>query len=245
MVTHEAHLYRMVTDEHVCPWGIKSRALLERQQGLTLHDHPLTTREATDAFQEEHDVDTTPQVFIEGERIGGYEDLKAHLGYSVPEGDTRYAPLAALFGSTALLAAATTWASTGTLLTWQLLRWFVAISMVALAIQKLQDLSSFSSRFLTYDVLARKVVRYAYAYPFLELGAGVLMVADMLPWLSGPVAIFIGTFGALSVAKAVYVDGRELHCACMGGDSDVPLGALSLTENVAMVGMGLVTLFRW
>ena len=82
-------------------------------------------------------------------------------------------------------------------------------------------------------------MRYAYAYPFLEGIAGVLMVAGALNWISIPVALFIGTFGAVSVFKAVYVDKREIKCACVGGSGSVPLGFVSLTENLMMVAMAV------
>ena len=65
------------------------------------------------------------------------------------------------------------------------------------------------------------------------------MVAGALTWLSAPLALFIGTVGAVSVFKAVYIDKRELKCACVGGDSNVPLGFVSLTEIVMMVVMGI------
>lgn len=45
--------------------------------------------------------------------------------------------------------------------------------------------------------------------------------------------------GAVSVFSAVYIDKREIKCACVGGDSNVPLGFVSLTENVMMVAMAL------
>ena len=117
--------------------------------------------------------------------------------------------------------------------------WFIAFSMCVLALLKLQDIESFSSMFLGYDLLGQRWVRYAYAYPFLEGIAGVLMVAGALNWLSIPVALFIGTVGAVSVFKAVYVDKRDIKCACVGGSSKVPLGFVSLTENVMMVAMAL------
>lgn len=66
----KAILYRMVMDKHLCPYGLKSKDLLERK-GFEVEDHHLTTREETDAFKEEHGVETTPQTFINGERIGG------------------------------------------------------------------------------------------------------------------------------------------------------------------------------
>jgi hypothetical protein len=65
------------------------------------------------------------------------------------------------------------------------------------------------------------------------------MTAGALLWLSAPVALFIGTVGAVSVFKAVYIDKRELKCACVGGDSSVPLGFISLTENLMMIFMGI------
>ncbi|WP_051394209.1 hypothetical protein [Pseudomonas taeanensis] len=47
------------------------------------------------------------------------------------------------------------------------------------------------------------------------------------------------TVRVVSVFKAVYIDKRELKCACVGGDSNVPLGFISLTENLMVVGMAV------
>ena len=117
--------------------------------------------------------------------------------------------------------------------------WFIAISMCILAIQKLQNVESFATMFLGYDLLARRWVPYARLYPFGEALAGVLMIAGSLLWIAIPVALFIGSVGAVSVFYAVYVQRRELKCACVGGSSNVPLGFVSLTENLMMVGMAL------
>jgi hypothetical protein len=43
----------------------------------------------------------------------------------------------------------------------------------------------------------------------------------------------------VSVFKAVYIDKRGLKCACVGGSSNVPLGFLSLTENLMMIAMAV------
>ncbi|HBS42685.1 MAG TPA: glutaredoxin, partial [Oceanospirillales bacterium] len=53
----------------------------------------------------------------------------------------------------------------------------------------------------------------------------------------------IGGVGAASVYRAVYIQKRELKCACVGGNSKVPLGFVSMTENLMMVAMGLWMLF--
>jgi len=78
----------------------------------------------------------------------------------------------------------------------------------------------------------------------LEALAAVLMAAHLLPWISIPVALFIGTVGAASVFYAVYVQKREIKCACEGGSSNVPLGFVSLSENLAMIAMGLWMLLK-
>ena len=73
-----ATLYRMVTPEHTCPFGVKAKALLE-QHGFAVDDRILSSREEVDALEAELDVPTTPQIFIDDERIGGCDDLEAYL----------------------------------------------------------------------------------------------------------------------------------------------------------------------
>jgi len=239
-----AVLYRMVTEHHFCPYGLKAKDLLVRN-GYTVEDRLLTSRTDVDAFKLQHDVKTTPQTFINDIRIGGYDDLRRHLGKRVHEsGATSYKPVIALFGMTALMAIATTISINEPPLTMHTLERFIAFSMAVLALLKLQNIESFSTMFLNYDLLARKWVPYAYIYPFAEGVAGVLMIAGVLNWLSIPIALFIGGVGAVSVFKAVYVDRRELKCACVGGSSNVPLGFVSLTENLLMIAMAVWMAFN-
>ncbi|RUO35753.1 MauE/DoxX family redox-associated membrane protein [Aliidiomarina sanyensis] len=237
--TKHAVVYRMLTPKHSCPYGLKLIDLL-RREGYTIEDKPLRSREEIDAFKAENDVKTTPQAFINGERIGGYEAVRKHLGKKVRDPEaTTYRPVAVLFSLTALTAITLTKGFYDQWLTGQTIEWFIALSMVALAMLKLQDVESFSTMFLNYDLLAKRWVPYGYVYPYAEGLAGVLMVGGLLNWISIPVALFIGTVGALSVFKAVYIDRRELKCACVGGSTRVPLGFISLTENLMMIGMAL------
>jgi glutaredoxin len=232
-----AVIHRMVMPSHTCPYGLKALHLL-RRSGFEVDDRHLTTREQTDAFKAGHGVATTPQIFIGGRRIGGYDDLRRFLGKPVADPEAvSYRPVIALFAMTALTALAASYAATGSLLTLRSAEWFIAFSMVVLALLKLQNVESFATMFLNYDLLAKRWVPYSYVYPFAEGLAGVLMVAGALTWLSVPVALFIGTVGAVSVFKAVYIDRRELKCACVGGSSNVPLGFVSLTENLMMIAM--------
>lgn len=238
MTDKTAKLYRMVTDNHLCPFGIKSKHLLE-SKGYKVEDHHLSNREETDAFKEEHSVETTPQTFIDGNRIGGYDDLRAFFGKERQQNKdgTTYQPIIAVFAVTFLMAISSV-IYRDVLSLIPLIELFVAFSMCVLAILKLRDLFSFSNQFVTYDLLARKYPPYAYVYPFIEAFAGICMISGSLIYLAAPGALFIGTIGAISVIKAVYIEKRDLKCACVGGNSNVPLGAISLTENIMMVLMG-------
>ncbi|WP_373488538.1 MauE/DoxX family redox-associated membrane protein [Blastomonas sp.] len=237
--TKTAVLHRMVMDKHICPYGIKSKYLLERE-GFTVDDRWLTTREQTDAFKVEHGVKTTPQTFIDGARIGGNDDLRRHLGKSVKDADAvSYVPVLAIFAMAALMAGAISWMMTGSVLTIRTAEMFIAVAMCLLAVPKLQDVEAFATMFLGYDLLARRWLPYAYIYPFAEGLAGVLMLAHAFDWIAIPTALFIGTIGAVSVFYAVYIQKRDIKCACVGGSSRVPLGFVSLTENVMMVAMAV------
>lgn len=128
-----AELHRMVMDEHVCPYGLKSKHILKKQ-GFEVDDHPLTSREETDAFMEEHGVETTPQTFIGGERIGGYDDLLVFFGKEDADGnETSYRPVIAIFAVAAAIAVALAIGTFGTIWNVRTIEWFIALSMCFLA----------------------------------------------------------------------------------------------------------------
>ncbi len=209
----QATVHRMVMPDHFCPFGLKAVDLLKRK-GFEVEDHWLRTRADTEAFKTEHEVKTTPQISIGGIRIGGYDDLRRHFGQHVAAAsETSYRPIIAVFAMTALMALAASFAAFGTPFTIRAGEWFIAFSMCVLAILKLQDIERFSTMFLGYDLLAKRWVRYGYIYPFAEALAGVLMVTGAWRWLSVPIALTIGTIGAVSVIKAVYIDQRTIKCA--------------------------------
>lgn len=71
-------LYRMVLPDHVCPYGLLAKRMLD-DAGIDFDDQLLTSREEVEAYMEKEGVATTPQIFIDGERIGGSEELADYL----------------------------------------------------------------------------------------------------------------------------------------------------------------------
>lgn len=239
MNAKKATIVRIVTPSHSCPWGIKGYDLLKRK-GYQVEDQHLASMEANQAYKQEHGYQETPQIFIAGENIGGYDALRAHLNLKPdPKEGVTYQPVLAVFGVTFLMALTTCWALQGDLALIRVLELFIAMSMCVLGILKLQDLQSFATGFVQYDLIARRYVPYSNLYAFVEAGAGVLMLAGLFTWIVAPAVLFVSSVGAISVIQAVYIQKRNLKCACVGGGSSVPLGFLSLTENLMMMAMAI------
>lgn len=141
---------------------MKSKSLLERE-GYTVDDNLLTSCAEVDAFKAAHEVATTPIDIIEGPQVGCHTDLKKHFGYRVLRKDyTTYAPVIAIFASTALMALSIALNLYKGFPLGTALMWFFAASMAVLSIQKLQDVEGFVNGFLGYDLLARRYVPYGY-----------------------------------------------------------------------------------
>jgi glutaredoxin 3 len=73
-----ATLYRMVLPDHECPFGVRAAQMLDAH-GFQVEERILRSREEVDAFKAEHGVATTPQIFIDGERIGASDELERYL----------------------------------------------------------------------------------------------------------------------------------------------------------------------
>lgn len=78
MSDRKATLYRMILPDHTCPYGVRAKQVLE-EAGFEVDDRILASREEVDEFERQHGVTTTPLVFIDGEKIGGSEDLQRYL----------------------------------------------------------------------------------------------------------------------------------------------------------------------
>ncbi len=79
-----ALLYRMDLPNYTCGYGTAARDLL-RREGFDIEEHILRTRRETDAFKDKHNITTTPLIFIDGVKIGGFTDLKQHIKAQKPK----------------------------------------------------------------------------------------------------------------------------------------------------------------
>lgn len=159
----------------------------------------MTSRDETDAFKEKHQVETTPQTLINGDRIGGYDDVREHFGKSrsqPEEGETSYQPVVAIFAVALLLGLGLSWSFFETPFTVRAAEWFVSLSMTLLALQKLQDVRSFSTMFLNYTCSPKGGI---FIFLYLSLRRGSRRNFDDC----GRLDVAFGT------ARALHRDGRR------------------------------------
>ena len=154
-----ATLYRMMMEDHLLPLWPQGQAPAGGRGLRGGRSRPEDAGGDRSLHGEARRFPTTPQIWIGDERIGGYDALREWLGDDVKgEDDTSYQPVIAIFAVAVGLALAIAWGMTGDLVGIRTLELFVALSMAILAIQKLQDVESFSTMFLNYDLLARRWV---------------------------------------------------------------------------------------
>ncbi|MGB7084293.1 MAG: glutaredoxin [Phormidesmis sp.] len=212
--------------------GLKAVNLLN-EQGVAFEDHKLTSREAVDTFKEKHQVSSTPQIFFDDERMGGYTDLADYFDVDAEEEKYSYTPVIALFSTAGLVAWSAALGIPG----------FMGVSLSMLASLKLMDLEAFTESFEKYDLITQRAKPYGKAFPFLELLLGLGFLSGIAPVATGLGSLCLGASGAISVIKSVYIDKLALNCACVGGNSRAPLGVISFLENAIMLGMGAFLLF--
>lgn len=73
----------IVYSKETCPWCVKAKELLA-SKGVTVEEHVFGSDKfkSKEALQESlgHQVNTVPQIVLDGRYIGGYTELAAYYG---------------------------------------------------------------------------------------------------------------------------------------------------------------------
>jgi len=117
-------------------------------------------------------------------------------------------------------------------------RWFMGVFFFVFASFKLIGYQMFALMFAGYDIVAKRIKAYAYAYPFIELGLAILYLGDITPSARDLLTVIIMGVGSIGVVQEIK-KRSGIHCACLGNVIKLPLSTVSLIEDV---GMGLMAL---
>lgn len=113
--------------------------------------------------------------------------------------------------------------------------------LIFLAALKLFNLQGFAKSFSKYDIVARRSPAYGMAYPFIELGLASLYLSGLWPLLTNGLMIFFMAVGTVGVVQTIK-SGQLLQCACVGTAFNLPVGRVTLLENLAMALMAAMNI---
>lgn len=116
------------------------------------------------------------------------------------------------------------------------MRHFMAGFFLVFSFFKMLDVPGFAISYSSYDVLARRWLGWGYAYPFVELGLGLLFLFDFNPILTNSVAFVVMSLSLIGVVQSLMAK-RRFQCACLGAVFNLPMSRITLFEDALMVTM--------
>ncbi|MCB1742849.1 MAG: cation transporter [Gammaproteobacteria bacterium] len=127
-------------------------------------------------------------------------------------------------------------ASTGSWAAEPLMRHFMAGFFIVFSFFKLLDPPGFVSAYRGYDLVARRVPAWGWAYPFVELALGVAYLLAWAPVVTNIITLVLMLVGAGGVLKAL-LNKRAIRCACLGTALNLPMTKVTLVEDLTMAAM--------
>lgn len=115
---------------------------------------------------------------------------------------------------------------------------FMAGFFLVFSFFKLINLRGFADGFRTYDLPARYWPAWAYIYPFAELALGIGFLTGFSPAAVTVATLVIMSISAVGVINSL-LQKKQIQCACLGTVIRLPLGTLSLVEDLLMVIMSV------
>jgi copper chaperone CopZ len=122
-----------------------------------------------------------------------------------------------------------------------LMRYFMGGFFLVFSFFKLLDLRGFADAYRSYDLLARAIPAWSYAYPFVELALGAAYLLNLAPTVTNLATLILMLIGAIGVLKAL-VAKRAIRCACLGTALNLPMTKVTLVEDLVMAAMSAIAL---
>lgn len=132
-------------------------------------------------------------------------------------------------------------ASSGQFEAMMAMRLFMGGFFVAFSFFKMLDLRGFSDAYRSYDLVARAVPAYGFAYPFIELALGLAYLANWQPQVVNGVTAVVMAVSLTGVLKAV-LSKQSIRCACLGTVFNLPMSTVTIVEDGLMLAMAVAAL---
>ena len=121
------------------------------------------------------------------------------------------------------------------------MRHFMAGFFLVFSFFKLLNVSAFADAYSGYDVLAARWRGWGVIYPFVELSLGLAFLTNAAPRVTNLVTVVVMGISTLGVIRSLLAR-QKIRCACLGSVFNLPMSAVTLVEDVLMVGMSAAML---
>ena len=215
--------------------------LLEQHSNISLAEIELKNNTATLTVEKEIAIDELRRLF------------EAHPKYTIAFSNsnedkqnkrvfTTYKPLLLIF---LFIASTTSIVSidNGKIDVMLWMRYFMAGFFIVFSFFKFLNLTGFAESYAMYDILAKRVKIYGLVYPFIELILGAAYLTGFEPTITYIATICIMGFSSIGVIQSV-LDKKKIRCACLGAVFNLPMSMVTIIENLIMVLMALIMLWK-
>ncbi len=120
---------------------------------------------------------------------------------------------------------------------------FMGLFYIVFSFFKILDLKGFPQSFKMYDPLAKLVRVYAWVYPFMEAGLGLMFLMRFKIDIALVLTVFVLGITTIGVTK-VLLDKKSIQCACLGTALKLPMTKATFIENTIMLAMAIWMLVK-
>ncbi len=124
----------------------------------------------------------------------------------------------------------------------QWMRHFMAAFFLVFSFFKMLDLKAFAESYAMYDVIARKIPVWGYAYALIELLLGIAFVINYNPLVTNLVTAVVMMVSIIGVLQTV-LNKKKIQCACLGAVFNLPMSTVTIIEDALMILMSIAMIF--
>ena len=212
----------------------KVRSELLKLGDITAADVQLSSPQATISMQRHISADELQAAVSKA----GYYTIHATDNQPAMSEDTNklsYQPLILIFSY--ILGVTIIVQLTSGVFNWmQWMGHFMAGFFLVFSFFKLIDIKGFAAGYRNYDIVAKALPAWGYIYPFAELLLGIAFLGGFAPFYTNAGAFLLMGISSIGVIQSLSKKS-SIQCACLGTAIRLPLGKVTLVEDLLMVVM--------
>ncbi len=120
---------------------------------------------------------------------------------------------------------------------------FMAGFFLTFSFFKMLDLKGFAESYSMYDIVAKKLIFWGFAYAFIELGLGIAYAINFNPLITNIVTLVVMLISIIGVLQSV-LKKQKIQCACLGAVFNLPMSSVTIIEDALMISMSAIMLIQ-